>query len=405
MTFWIITGTITLAVLTLIALSLYRGRADVETVAAYDLQIYRDQLSEVDRDVARGVLSEADANRVRTEVSRRILAADAALKNAESRVTKGGPAGIVLVFLIVAGVGSFALYNQIGAPGYGDLGLAQRMEAAATFRSGRPDQATAEANMEGSRPGVQVTAEYVELVGQLRVTVAERPNDVEGHRLLARAEARLGNFAAAHEAQNRLLQLLGPDVPVVALMDYADMLILSAGGYVSPEAEQVLEVVLSRDPSSGPGRYYYALMMRQTGRPDIAFRMWDRLLREGPEDADWIPPILEQIQEAAQLAGVNYQLPAIGQIRGPTQADIDATEDMSPSERMQMIEGMIGTLSNRLATEGGPPEDWAQLITSLGVLGRMDQASAVFVNAQEVFADAPTAMDLINRAADRAGLQ
>jgi hypothetical protein len=41
----------------------------------------------------------------------------------------------------------------------------------------------------------------------------------------------------------------------------------------------------------------------------------------------------------------------------------------------------------------------------LGVLGQMDQARAVFENALKAFGDNRAAMDLLNRTADRIGLQ
>ena len=69
-----------------------------------------------------------------------------------------------------------------------------------------------------------------------------------------------------------------------------------------------------------------------------------------------------------------------------------------------MIEGMVAGLSDRLATQGGPPEEWAQLIGALGVLGRRDQAAAIYANAIDVFADNPSAMDLLTRAGQRAGV-
>ena len=170
------------------------------------------------------------------------------------------------------------------------------------------------------------------------------------------------------------------------------------------EAEASLRQTLARDQSNGTARYYLGLMMAQTGRPDTAFRLWDGLLREGPEDAPWIPPILSQIEDMAVRAGVNYQLPEIGTGRGPTAADIDAAGDMSPAARMEMIEGMVAGLSDRLATEGGPVQDWAQLIGALGVLGRTGQAAAIYANAVEVFNDDLSALDLLLRAGQRAGV-
>lgn len=405
--FWIITAGLTALVAAILAVALIRRKTVGSPAAAYDIQVYRDQLKEVDRDLARGVLSQVDAERVRTEVSRRILAADAAMQAPAAAGGSVGRTGLimpVLVALIMAGA-TYGIYTRIGAPGYGDLALSDRIEFAEIARRERPSQADAEASLPEHVLPPDASPDYVALVTQLRETVAERQDDVQGHELLARAEARLGNFGGAHRAQARVIALKGPEASVQDLTDYADMLILAAGGYVSPEAEDVLDQVLARDEGSGPGRYYYGLMMAQTGRPDIAFRIWDALLRAGPPDAPWIEPIVTQIEDLARRAGVAYQLPEIGTGRGPSQDDIEAAQDMTPVERMEMIEGMVGRLSDRLATEGGPAEDWAQLIGALGVLGRMEQAQAVFFNAQEVFADAPGAMDLINRAAERVGLQ
>ncbi len=67
-----------------------------------------------------------------------------------------------------------------------------------------------------------------------------------------------------------------------------------------------------------------------------------------------------------------------------------------------MIRNMVQGLSDRLATEGGPAEDWAQLITALGVLGQHGQARAIYDNAVEVFADDTRALDLLLRAGQQA---
>ncbi len=406
MLFWIVTGVLTLVVVATLAWALVAGQVSDRPPAAYDLDVYRDQLKEVDRDLARGVVSEADAERARTEVSRRILAADAALQREEA-TDRSGKAGAVVAGVTALALigGTYAIYLQLGAPGYGDLALADRIEAAQILRTDRPDQATAEATVPYAPPPADVPPDYVALVEQLRNAVQTRPEDVQGFALLSQAEARLGNFAAAHDAKSREIALIGDDADAEDFSEYADLLILAAGGYVSPEAERMLERTLALDPADGPARYYFGLMMAQTGRPDTALRVWDQLLREGPADAPWIGAIDAQIEDMAMRAGVNWARPVIGTGRGPSAADIEAAEAMSPAERLEMIQGMVAGLSDRLATEGGPAEDWAQLISALGVLGQMDQAAAIFANAREVFGTDPRAMDMLNRAADRVGLQ
>lgn len=410
MSFWVLATAMSALVAALIALALVRGRKLAEPAAAYDLRVYRDQLKEVDRDLARGVISDADADRVRTEVSRRILAADAQVQSGRADGADAPVATAVIAtvcgFVLVGG--SLWIYAQIGAPGYGDLALANRLELAEIARSDRPDQAQAETSV-SDRPARDVSPDFVALMAQLRDTVADRPNDLQGHVLLARNEAAMGNFRAAYEAQARVIELKGEAAEASDFADYADMLIIAAGGYVSPQAEAVLSVALEMDPANGPARYYWGLMMGQTGRPDVAFRVWERLLAESPGDAAWVPPVRAQIEDMAARAGVPYTLPPLAAPgaaprRGPSNADIAAAEDMSPEDRLEMIRSMVSGLGARLSSEGGPPEEWAQLITSLSVLGRRPDAEAVYAEAVRAFADAPGALDTLRRAAERAGI-
>jgi cytochrome c-type biogenesis protein CcmH len=180
-------------------------------------------------------------------------------------------------------------------------------------------------------------------------------------------------------------------------VDLAELMILAAGGYVSPEAEAALARGLARDPGSPVGRYYAGLAALQRGRADLAFPIWSRLLAEGPPDAPWVAAIEAEIGEVARLAG---RPPP--DVPGPGAAELEAAEGMDPEARTAMIEGMVDQLSERLATEGGPPEDWAQLIRSLGVLGRREAAAAIAAEARTVFAGDAAALELIATAAGEA---
>jgi cytochrome c-type biogenesis protein CcmH len=181
----------------------------------------------------------------------------------------------------------------------------------------------------------------------------------------------------------------------------AEMMILAAGGYVSPEAETALARGLELEPRNGTARYYAGLMYAQQGRADLAFPIWRNLLAESRADAPWVEPIRMQIEEVAALAGERVtlaDLPQPGPPRGPTDADIEAASDMPEADRAAMIEGMVSGLAQRLASEGGPPEDWARLITAFGVLGRTEQAQAVYEEALGVFAEDAAALAQIEAA-------
>ena len=415
MTFWIIISALALLVGALLAQAMLRGRLNDEHPAAFDLRVYRDQLKEVDRDAARGVIGPEDAERIRTEVSRRILAADAQLQAAMAAGPQGAQANkprlVPLVMAAVVVAGGVALYAQLGAPGYGDLGLKARIAQAEEFRATRPAQAAAEAEALPAMPNLNISPEYKALVEKLRVAVTARPDDLQGQMLLARNEAAMGNFKAAYRAQEQVLTIKGNAATGQDYLDYADMMILAAGGYVSPEAERVLRAALARDPENGGAQYYMGLMAAQTGRPDQAFRLWNALLRKGPADAPWIGPIREQIEDMAVRAGeTRFALPPLdtapqqAPLAGPTAEDMQNAAQMSQDDRQEMIRGMVDRLAERLGTQGGTPAEWARLIGALGVLGDTQRAAAIWAEAQTVFADAPGVLDQLRAAAAQAGV-
>lgn len=406
MLFWIIIGVLILLVVSLFALALLRGRDTGVNAAEFDLQIYRDQLTGVERDLERGVVSKEEAARIKVEVSRRLLDADKAVQ-AASAVT-GAPKAVTyaaIAFCVVALAGSVWVYQTIGAPGYPDLPLQLRIDNAEEMRAARPSQAEAEASMPANE--AQADPRHLELVAKLRTAVAERPDDLKGHQLLAGNEAALGNYNGAYRAHIKVIEIKGDAVTARDLSDLADLMIMAAGGYVSPEAESALQRALERDPNEGKARYYSGLMFAQSGRPDMAFRLWRDLLEVSAPDAPWVGPIRGQIEEAAAWAGEEYRLPELASgpaIAGPDADAVEAASEMTPEERQEMIGTMVVQLSERLATEGGSAQEWAQLIGALGVLGEVDRAKAIWGEAQGVFAADADGLAMIRASAKNAGV-
>jgi cytochrome c-type biogenesis protein CcmH len=236
------------------------------------------------------------------------------------------------------------------------------------------------------------------LIERLRGVLAERPDDVEGRRLLARSLAATGRWPEARAAQAEVVRLLGDAAAAQDHVDLAELGIMAAGGYVSPESEDALVRALELDPRHPVGRYYSGVTLMQNGRPDLAHAVFAALVADGPPDAPWIDPARAGLAEAAAAAGLAPAAP------GPDAADLDAAAEMTAEERQAMIEGMVASLGQRLADQGGPPEDWARLIRSLGVLGRRDEAAAIAAEARDTFAADPAALAAIEAAARDAGL-
>ncbi len=408
MSFWIIAAALAIGTGLLLALAALRGRAGAEPPASYDLRVYRDQLREIERDASRGVVAADEAARLRAEVSRRILAADAQLRadgpNAgQPRIA--GRAGALAAMVLVAG-GGLALYTALGAPGYGDMPLAARIAASEAARAERLGQDAAEARFgpEEPPPPDGTSQEQLDLVEQLRKVVAARPEDQQGLRFLMRSEAALGRMAAAREAQEKLVALRGDAASATDHATLAELMIEAAGGYVSTDAAEALRAALERDPRAPTARFYLGLWHLQLGRPDLAFPVWRDLLEDSTPDAPWVPAIRAEIGEIAQRAGVRYTPPAKTEGRGPSAADMEAAADMDPEARAEMIRGMVAGLSERLATDGGPPEDWARLINAYGVLGETAQARRIWTEARQTFGGDTRALGILRTAAEAAGV-
>ncbi|MEM9581258.1 MAG: c-type cytochrome biogenesis protein CcmI [Pseudomonadota bacterium] len=406
MLFWIICGALALVVFGLLAQAMWRTGRQAQSAAVFDIEVYKDQLAEVERDLARGVLAPDDAERAMTEISRKILAADKAAQAGTGGDALAAPMVRISVVAAVAALlvgGSLYLYWDLGAPGYGDLPRQLRIENAQIARAERPRQQDAEASLPATPDRTDVDDSYRDLVVRLRAAVAERPGDLKGVELLARHEMGLGNFKAAYEAQAQVIEIKGDAATALDHAAYVDMLVIAAGGYVSPEAEAAIAATLSKDPDNGIARYYAGLLAFQIGRPDQAFQTWSMLLERSPPDAPWVAPVRAQIEDVAFRAGVKYTLPERAQ-RGPTQEDVQAASELNDADRAEMIRGMVTNLSERLGSEGGPVEDWARLISSLVVLGEGDRALLIYADAKRVFAADPGAMQLLQQTARRVGI-
>lgn len=397
--FWVAAaGMCLVAAASLIAV-LFQRRDAEPAAGAYDVQVYRAQLAEVDRDMASGLVTGADAERLRAEISRRILEADRIGRGVALQVSPGGRvlvAGLIAAVLI----GAIWGYVRLGAPGYPDLPLAERLAAAAKFSATRPAQAVAEA----AAPKIDAVApdaEMAALMVKLRQAVLDRPGDIQGLTLLARNEAALGNLAAAAEAQAELIAAKEDAATGADHAMLAEMMIRLADGYVSPEAEAELIAALKSEPTNGTALYYSGLMFAQGDRADRAFSIWQGLLDASAPDDPWVAPIRAQIADTAARAGVKYKLP---DVVGPTEEEVSAAADMSPEDRLSMIQSMVDGLSQRLESKGGPAEDWARLITSLGVLGDTDRARAIYVESQTAFAGRAAELGTLKAAAATAGV-
>ena len=211
----------------------------------------------------------------------------------------------------------------------------------------------------------------------------------------------MGNYAHAHAAQGQVLKLKGKAASPDDWYTYAELLMMAADTYISQEAENALRQTLQRDPSHSLALFRIGIYFDQIGRPDRTFGIWRKLLEAGPESAPYMPLIRRTITDLAMIAGVDYEPP---EIKGPTSDDIQNAAEMSDEDRRTMISGMVTGLADRLANEGGPASDWAQLIVAYGVLGETDTAQEILNEALQLFGGEPKDLGMLQQAGVSAGL-
>ena len=379
---------------------LWQGRTSGRAEST-DIDIYRDQLNEVDRDLARGVLNQTEAERTRTEISRRLLTADADARTIASDAPRAlsRAMAVCLSVAIIAGAG--ALYFNLGAPGYGDVPRAERIAIGEERRENRPLQLEAEAAAPIPDTLDQFDDRTRDLIETRRVTAFEQHQNIDAWEILVQTEAAIGQFQRATRAQDRIVDIKGDNVTVDDLGRLLDLMVASTQGYVSPEAEAVALTILRTDADNIPAIYYAGLMYAQNDRPDRAFGLWRSVIEEGEAGTLHYDLTAGQIEDVALQLGMDYIVP---DRRGPTAEDLDMAQDIASEDRAAMIEGMVGQLADRLATEGGPPQDWARLISSLAVLGQDETARTVLAEAEAIFGGDVQAVTIVRRAAEEAGL-
>ena len=330
-----------LVVVLCVLVPLLRPPAPPRPRAEHDVEIYRDQLAELERDRARGLVTESQLEASRTEIGRRLLAADAAAEETrEGRTAPQTRAVLAVVLAAAVPLAAGGLYVWQGAP-LGPAGM--------------------EAGNADVRPAEHDT-DLTTLVERLAERMKEQPDDVRGWRLLGRSLSSLERHSEAARAYGRAAALLPADADLRSLQGEA--LAAANRGTVTAEAEHLFAAALRIDPGEPRARFYLGLAALQKGDRDGALARWRALEAASPEDADWLPMLRRRI---AGLA------PETGTPPGPTREDIAAAREMLPEERARMIRGMVEGLAARLKEEPGDAEGWARLARSWRVLGEPEK--------------------------------
>lgn len=344
----------------------------------HDIAVFKDQLEEIERDLKRGVLNEADAESARAEVSRRLIEANAQAEDASIKDAKKASAitarrlAAVFSLLVIPAVAA-ASYVMLGNPDMPDQPLLARMEAQ-------------QRNTDDSQ--------ILGLVEQVETHLSGKPDDAEGWEVVAPVYQRLGRFDDAARAFENIVRLRGESER--RLSDLGEAIVLSKQGVITKRAQSLFEKARELEPSAIRPRFFLALGLNQESKFRDAMAAWEELLKEATPESAWAPGALDQLN----LARNELELP-------PAEPMNPATEilSMSADEQREMIGSMVEGLAARLEDEPNNLTDWQRLIRSYVVLERREEAQGAFEKAFQIFEADQGARDRLSDLAGGLGLR
>lgn len=216
------------------------------------LDLYQQQLAELQQDETAGVLASSQLDVARNELQRRLLQEASIAQAAQSFMPDKWLAWFLLLALPVVAV---SVYQRIGNP------AAIAAVASSANAANRADD--------------QKLAEIESILTSLREKLEQAPDDAAGWALLARSYGKLHRYDVAIEAFEQAVKLNPDDAQLLA--DYALVLAMANQRKIQGKPEQLLLKALSIDPHQPSALMLEASAAYERKDYKTAISLWERL--------------------------------------------------------------------------------------------------------------------------------
>lgn len=283
--FWLIcVGLVAIALAFVLPTLLQRdkpGVSEAENTEA-NVDVYRDQLSELEADRANSLVSEEQYQSDKDEIERRLLE-DVATPKVDN--VNSAPAGRAPAYAIAFGIPIVAvvLYMMLG-------NSAALSENSATAR---PPQAGGPMTQQGIEANVAALAKRLE----------QNPNDAQGWSMLARSYLNLEKYTEASPAYARATSLNANDTDL--LLEYAFVLAMTNNRQLAGKPRELVDQVLRTAPENPKALELAGSAEFQAKNYNEAVRLWKKVLEKSPPGSQLAQTVKEQIADAEKLAKEN----------------------------------------------------------------------------------------------------
>jgi cytochrome c-type biogenesis protein CcmH len=311
--------------------------------------------------------------------------------------------GAIAAVLVAAAGLYFATGDKPASSGLAGAGLAAAGPASAAGAPGAPP----------ALPDVDT------MMTRLEKRLETKPNDPDGWRMLGWSYYATQKYDQSVRAYGKAVALKPGSAAFQSA--YGEAVTKAAGDKVTTEAQAAFRKALAIDPKDARARIYMARLRHEGGDSKGALEDLFNILHAQTPDSSEAVAAKEAILKVSAASGINVAdrlppevkpaaapaAPALtsGGIPGPTAAQVQAAQQLSPQDQQSMVEGMVSKLETRLKTSPKDADGWIMLIRSRKQMGQDDRARAALSLGLAAFADDAAARARISEAARSYGVR
>ena len=292
MSFWILAALlIAIALCYVLPPLLQRVEQKTDERQRSNVSIYRDQFSELERDLRDGVLDKEQYEQGRLELQRRLLEDVSQADDKEATTGSSARSGrkTATILGVAIPLAAVLLYLQIGTP------RAIPPERQAT-PSAQEEEEGADTAPSAAQPGMPSQQEIEGRVSKLAARLKENPNDAQGWAMLARSYRSFNRYREASEAYARAATLVGNDAQLWA--DYAETLALANNSQLQGQPLELINKALQLDPANEKALWLAGNAAFQADDFQQAISYWEKLEKLLPAGSEGARAVAARIEEA-----------------------------------------------------------------------------------------------------------